>query len=40
MKKKAIIISVSVLAVLAAIIVPITLIPRPVVSKIAVIPLS
>jgi protease-4 len=40
MKKKAIIISVSVLAVLAAIIVPITLIPRPVVSKIAVIRLS
>lgn len=40
MKKKAIIISVSVLALLAAIIIPITLIPRPVVSKIAVIPLS
>jgi len=40
MKKKAIIISVSVLALIAAIIVPITLIPRPVVSKIAVIPLS
>jgi protease-4 len=40
MKKKAIIISVSVLALLAAIIVPITLIPRPVASKIAVIPLS
>jgi protease-4 len=40
MKKKVIIISVSVLALLAAIIVPITLIPRPVASKIAVIPLS
>jgi len=40
MKKKAIIISVSVLALIAAIIVPITLIPRPIVSKIAVIPLS
>ena len=40
MKKKAIIISVSVLAVLAAIIVPITLIPRPVAGKIAVIRLS
>jgi protease-4 len=40
MKKKAIIISVSVLAVLAAIIVPLTLIPRPGVSKIAVIRLS
>lgn len=40
MKKKAIIISVSVLALLAAIIIPITLIPRPVVSKIAVIALS
>jgi len=40
MKKKAIIISVCVLAVLVAIIVPITLVPRPVVSKIAVIPLS
>jgi protease-4 len=40
MKKKAIIISVAVLALLAAIIIPITLIPRPAVSKIAVIPLS
>jgi len=40
MKKKAIIISVSVLALIAAIIVPITLIPRPEVSKIAVIRLS
>ena len=40
MKKKAIIISVSVLALIAAIVVPITLIPRPIVSKIAVIPLS
>ena len=40
MKKKAIIISVSVLALIAAIIVPITLIPRRAVSKIAVIPLS
>jgi len=40
MKKRAIIISVSVLALLAAIIIPITLIPRPVASKIAVIPLS
>ena len=40
MKKKAIMISVSVLALIAAIIVPITLIPRPIVSKIAVIPLS
>jgi len=40
MKKKAIIISVSVLALIAAIIVPITLIPRPIVSKIAVIPLN
>jgi protease-4 len=40
MKKKGIIIIVIVLAVLAAIIVPLTLIPRPVVSKIAVIPLS
>ena len=40
MKKKAIIISVSVLALIAAIIVPITLIRRPMVSKIAVIPLS
>ena len=40
MKKKAIIISVSVLALIAAIIVPITLIPRPIVNKIAVIPLS
>ena len=40
MKKKAIIISVSVLALIAAIIVPITLVPRPIVSKIAVIPLS
>ncbi len=40
MKKRRIIIIVIVLAVLAAIIVPITLIPRPVVSKIAVIRLS
>ena len=40
MKKKAIIISVSVLALLTAVIVPITLVPRPVASKIAVIPLS
>jgi len=40
MRKKAIIISVAVLALLAAIIIPITLIPRPAVSKIAVIPLS
>lgn len=40
MKKKAIIISVSILALLTAIIVPITLVPRPVASKIAVIPLS
>lgn len=40
MKKKAIIISVSILAVLAAIMIPITLVPRPIVSKIAVIPLS
>ena len=40
MKKRAIIISVSILALLAAIIVPITLVPRPVASKIAVIPLS
>lgn len=40
MKKKAIIISVSVLAVLAAIIIPLTLIPRPIVNKIVVIPLS
>ena len=40
MKKKAIIISVSVLAVLAAVIIPLTLIPRSAVSKIAVIPLS
>lgn len=40
MKKKAIIISVAVLALLAAIIIPITLISRPAVSKIAVIPLS
>ena len=40
MKKRAIIISLSVLALLAAIIIPITLIPRPVASKIAVIPLS
>ena len=40
MKKKAIIISVSVLALIAAIVVPITLIPRPIVSKIVVIPLS
>jgi protease-4 len=40
MKKKAIIISVCVLAILAAIIVPITLVPRAIVSKIAVIPLS
>lgn len=40
MKKRRIIIIVIVLAVLAAIIVPITLIPRPVVNKIAVIRLS
>jgi protease-4 len=40
MKKKAIIISVSVLALLAAILVPITLIPRPAADKIAVISLS
>jgi protease-4 len=40
MKKKAIIISVSVVVVLAAIIIPITLMPRPIASKIAVIPLS
>ena len=40
MKKKAIIISVSIVALLTAIIVPITLVPRPVASKIAVIPLS
>jgi len=40
MKKKAIIISVSILALLTAIIVPITLVPRPAASKIAVIPLS
>jgi protease-4 len=40
MKKKAVIISVIVLAVLAAIIVPTILIPRPPVSRIAVIPLS
>ena len=40
MKKKAIIISVAVLALLAAIIIPITLIPRPAVDKIAVISLS
>jgi len=40
MKKRAIIISLSVLALLAAIIIPITLIPRPAASKIAVIPLS
>jgi len=40
MKKRAIIITVAVLALLAAIIIPITLITRPVVSKIAVIPLS
>jgi len=40
MKKKAIIISVGVVALLAAIIIPITLIPRPAVDKIVVIPLS
>ncbi|MGD2065184.1 MAG: signal peptide peptidase SppA [Dehalococcoidia bacterium] len=40
MKKRAVIISVSILALLAAIIVPITLIPKPVVGKIAVIPLN
>jgi len=40
MKKRAIIISVGVVALLAAIIIPITLIPRPAVDKIAVIPLS
>ena len=40
MKKRAIIISVSVVALLAAIIIPITLIPRPAVDKIAVISLS
>jgi len=40
MKKRAIIISLSVLVLLAAIIIPITLIPRPAASKIAVIPLS
>jgi protease-4 len=40
MKKRVIIISVSILALLAAIIVPLTLIPRPAASKIAVIPLS
>jgi protease-4 len=39
-KKKAIIISVCVLALLAAIIIPTILIPRPAVDKIAVIPLS
>lgn len=40
MRKKAIIISVCIVAVLAAIIIPITLMPRPIASKIAVIPLS
>ncbi|MEA1871855.1 MAG: signal peptide peptidase SppA [Chloroflexota bacterium] len=40
MKKRAIIISVSILALLAAILIPIILIPRPAVGKIAVIPLS
>ena len=40
MIKRAIIISLSVLVLLAAIIIPITLIPRPAASKIAVIPLS
>jgi protease-4 len=39
-KKKAIIISVCVLALLAAILTPLILIPRPAVGKIAVIPLS
>jgi len=40
MKKKAIIISVSVLALIAAILIPFILIPRPAVDKIAIIPLS
>jgi protease-4 len=40
MRKKAIIISVCIVAVLAAIIIPITLMPRPIASKIAVISLS
>ena len=40
MKKKAIIISVCVLAVLAAILIPLILIPRPAEGKIVVIPLS
>ena len=40
MKKKAIIISVSVLALIAAILIPFILIPRPTVDKIAIIPLS
>jgi protease-4 len=39
-KKKAIIISVGILALLAAILIPTILIPRPAVGKIAVIPLS
>ena len=40
MKKRAIIISVSVLALIAAILIPFILIPRPAVDKIAIIPLS
>ena len=40
MKKKAIIISVVIVAVLAAVLIPITLIPRPTTGKIVVIPLS
>jgi len=39
-KKKAIIISVVIVAVLAAVLIPITLIPRPTTGKIVVIPLS
>ena len=40
MKKKAIIISVAVVVALAAILIPIFCIPRPVTNKIVVIPLS